>query len=69
MERVVAEKASSFTRLLNLTMLKLGECGRRGPPDLTCCGLLEEVYLFKVISLEKFPNLLGTKEVKEVKFI
>ncbi|GLJ41916.1 hypothetical protein SUGI_0867830 [Cryptomeria japonica] len=56
----------SFTLLSNLTVLRLDKCGIRDPPDLTCCASLEDVYFFKLIYLERFPNFSGLRKLKNL---
>ncbi|XP_057846269.2 uncharacterized protein LOC131055969 isoform X1 [Cryptomeria japonica] len=56
----------SFTLLSNLTVLRLDKCSIRDPPDLTCCASLEDVYFFKLIYLERFPNFSGLRKLKNL---
>ncbi|XP_059066657.1 disease resistance protein Roq1-like [Cryptomeria japonica] len=56
----------SFKRLSNLTVLKLGKCNMREPPDLTGCDKLEDVYFFTLTNLERFPNFSSLMELKKL---
>ncbi|GLJ41918.1 hypothetical protein SUGI_0867900 [Cryptomeria japonica] len=56
----------SFRILSNLTVLRLGKCGIREPRDLTCCVLLEDVYFFKLINLERFPDFAALRKLKNL---
>ncbi|GLJ42237.1 hypothetical protein SUGI_0874290 [Cryptomeria japonica] len=56
----------SLRRLSNLTVLKLGKCGIREPPDLTCCDMLEDVYFFTLKNLERFPNFSSLRKLKSL---
>ncbi|XP_059075740.1 uncharacterized protein LOC131875444 [Cryptomeria japonica] len=56
----------SFSSLSNLTVLKIGKCGIREPPDLTCCAMLEDVYFFTLKSLERFPNFSSLTKLKKL---
>ncbi|XP_057821864.2 uncharacterized protein LOC131034411 isoform X2 [Cryptomeria japonica] len=56
----------SFRFLSNLTVLKLGKCGIREPPDLTCCVMLEDVYFFTLKNLERFPNFSSLRKLKKL---
>ncbi|XP_059066932.1 uncharacterized protein LOC131030144 isoform X1 [Cryptomeria japonica] len=60
------EELPSFKSLSNLTVLKIGKCGIRDPPDLTCCDMLEDVYLFTLKNLTKFPNFTLLRKLKRL---
>ncbi|GLJ42312.1 hypothetical protein SUGI_0876010 [Cryptomeria japonica] len=60
------KKLPSFRVLSDLSVLELGKCGIREPPDLTCCVLLEDIYFFTLENLEWFPNFSSLRKLKKL---
>ncbi|GLJ42310.1 hypothetical protein SUGI_0875990 [Cryptomeria japonica] len=55
-----------FRLLSNLTVLKLGKCPIREPPDLTCCLFLEDVWFSTLENLQSFPNFSPLRKLKKL---
>ncbi|XP_059067796.1 uncharacterized protein LOC131858540 [Cryptomeria japonica] len=60
------EELPSFRSLSNLTVLKIGKCGIREPPDLTHCVMLEDLYFSSLTNVIKFPNLSLLRKLKKL---
>ncbi|XP_057845436.1 disease resistance protein RML1A [Cryptomeria japonica] len=60
------EELPYFRLLSNLTVLKLGKCAIREPPDITCCLLLEDVWFSTLENLQSFPNFSPLRKLKKL---
>ncbi|XP_059066826.1 uncharacterized protein LOC131069298 [Cryptomeria japonica] len=63
---VISRDVPSLRRLSNLTVLKLYKCDISEPPDVTCCSMLEDVYLFQLKFLESFPSFSSLRKLKKL---
>ncbi|XP_057845456.2 uncharacterized protein LOC131054850 [Cryptomeria japonica] len=63
----ILKELPSFRLFSNLIVLKVGKCGIREPPDLTCCVLLEDVWFSTLENLQSFPDFSLLRKLKKLR--